>query len=190
MASYMNIIFKEIIKMLVLGVTSLSCQHTCDPPLHWVTKVEEHFSVPAKNLPGLLHVDGQLFQVLGRLELAVEQSLECCPEVFCWVEVRILTWPVQKNDILVSKPIHHLLWLVTCDRGGHLAERWTSLSWSWTAPLRVVQLKWGLCSGGGGNQTMHWSNAEHCGQKSNHQKWIIFLITFKMSYLSQNLIIF
>ena len=91
----------------VLGVATLNLVQASDPPLHAVTQVGEKLLLPAEKLPGSPHVEFQLGQVPGRLELLVEDPLEGRPQVFNWIAVGRLPRPVQQSDVLIGKPVHH-----------------------------------------------------------------------------------
>ena len=70
-----------------------------DPPLHGVTEVEEQLLFLAEKLPGPPHVDFQLGQVPGRLELLVEDSLEV--QRFS-MGFMLQLWPGQSRRVMFS----------------------------------------------------------------------------------------
>lgn len=62
-------------------MTPLSCHQSHNTPLHEVKEVEQELLIFAENLLGLPHVELQLGKVPGRLELLIEQPLECDPAI-------------------------------------------------------------------------------------------------------------
>ena len=94
-------------------MATLHLHQPSDPPVHGVTQVGEKLLLPAEKLPGPPHVQLQLGQVPGRLELLEEDPLVGRPEVFNGVHVWALARPVQKSEPLLIKPGHHHPRLVT-----------------------------------------------------------------------------
>ena len=88
-------------------MATLHLDQPVDPPLHGVTEIEEQLLVLAEKFPGPPHVELQLGQVPGGLELLLEDSLEGSPEVLNGIHVWALSWTVQKSDPLLLEPGHH-----------------------------------------------------------------------------------
>ena len=176
MASYMNIIFKEIIQMLVLGVTSLSFQHTGDSSLHPLS----HTGWRASFCPGW-----ESSRPSSCWLQAGPGSLEvwtCCRAV-SWMQSRDfqLGWGLDSG--LASQEEWHPVQqtnpssALTCDRGRHLAGRWKSLSWSWTGGGA-----WWRHTGRG--QSSSWCCGGGCGAVQVCRSQLIFTIFFWIWFFS------
>src|SRR3954449_12628510 len=95
--------------ILILAITSLWLNHHPDPPRHTLNQVLTHLWVNC--IPLLLNSLPQFQNTRWWCFILCKPSLQMRPQVFNWIEVWRLCWPLKTLHFMVLEP---LLGLFAC----------------------------------------------------------------------------
>jgi hypothetical protein len=91
----------------ILGIATLSLQHSCKPPRHTPNQILTHLCINL--VPLLLHPLPQLQYPFWFNLILPQPPLDMIPQVFNGVEIWRLCWPWEDIEIIILKPTLGLL---------------------------------------------------------------------------------